>query len=131
MNPRYLTIDEVVHLHRQTMLAYGQQAILIAPENLDSAVARPQTSAFGQELFETIAEKAAALLQALVIAHAFLDGNKRIGLTAIVAFLELNAVSTVSDHDALYDLVIEVTTGAVDDVHDIATRITALFFAMD
>lgn len=44
---------------------------------LQSAVFRPQTSAFGEDAYPTIHEKAAALLHSLARNHPFIDGNKR------------------------------------------------------
>jgi death-on-curing protein len=74
---RYITMAEVVHLHHQGMLAENQSAALAASDKLESAVLRPQAEAFGEEFYPTLAEKASALLQGIVIAHAFVDGNKR------------------------------------------------------
>ena len=44
---------------------------------LDSAVMRPQASAFGDDAYPTIHEKATALLHGLARNHPFVDGNKR------------------------------------------------------
>lgn len=128
MNVRYITIDEVLAYHQRLLEDQGQPpAPLIAREKLESAVLRPQTEAFGEELFTTLAEKAAALLQGITIAHAFLDGNKRAAAAAMLLFLELNGVGTVPDQDELYDLVIAVTTGELREVDDIAPKLAALF----
>ncbi len=127
MTWRYLTLEQVVELHRRAMLEEGQQAILAAPDKLESALFRPQAEAFGEEFYPTLSEKAAALLQGIVIAHPFMDGNKRAGLLAMLGLLAANGVDTVADQDALYNLVIAVTTGELREVGDIALRITALF----
>ncbi len=79
---RYLTLEWIVAYHEVLMYEQGQLPHLIAPDKLEAALARPQASAFGEDAFATLAEKAAALLQAVVIAHPFLDGNKRAGLGA-------------------------------------------------
>ena len=49
---------------------------------LSSAAARPATVAFGVEAYEDLWTKAAALLQSLVLNHALIDGNKRLGWLA-------------------------------------------------
>ena len=59
---------------------------------LDSAAHRPQASAFGQDAYSTIHEKAAALLEAVVRNHALVDGNKRLGWAAAVVFYDLNGL---------------------------------------
>jgi death-on-curing protein len=63
----------------------------------------------------------------LLIAHPFLDGNKRAAVGAMLSFLELNGVPLVADEDPLYDFVIAVTTGELREVDEIAARIRELF----
>ena len=70
------------------MLVEGQSSVLMSGEKLESALLRPQAEAFGEEFYPSIAEKAAVLLQGVVIAHPFTDGNKRIGLAVTLAFLK-------------------------------------------
>ncbi|MCC7365348.1 MAG: type II toxin-antitoxin system death-on-curing family toxin [Dehalococcoidia bacterium] len=127
MSTRYLSLPEVIEIQRQAVLHAGFSPVLIDRGKLESAVARPATEAFGEELFPTLAEKAAALLQALVIAHAFLDGNKRVAAASAALFLELNGVIAEPDDDAYYDLVIAVTTGELREVDDIAPKLAAHF----
>ena len=62
-----------------------------------------------------------------MIAHPFMDGNKRAGLGAMLAFLEFNGVTRIPDLDALYDFVTAVTTGELREVPEIAARIRKLF----
>jgi len=127
MTVRYLTFDEVVALHAELMRDEGQTSLLIAPDRLESALERPRAEAFGEEFYPALAEKAAALLQGIVIGHPFLDGNKRAGLGAMLVFLRLNGVTATPDLDALYDLVIAVATGELREVADVAARLAALW----
>jgi death-on-curing protein len=59
---------------------------------LGSAVARPQTTAFGKDAFPDIWTKTAALLHSIVKSHALVDGNKRLGWLATAVFLEINGI---------------------------------------
>jgi death-on-curing protein len=94
---------------------------------LDSAVARPQSSMFGQDAYPDLREKAAALMHSIVANHPFVDGNKRVGLTAALAFLSLNGVATEPlDEDAAYDVTIAVASGELDDVMEIAKQLRRL-----
>ncbi len=127
MSWRYLTLEQVVELHHRAMLEEGQQAVLAAPDKLESALHRAQAEAFGEEFYPSLAQKAAALLQGIVIAHPFVDGNKRAGLLAMLGLLAANGVDAVADQDALYDLVIATTTGELREVDDIAARLRQLF----
>ena len=93
---------------------------------LESAVARPRTIVFGVQAYETIWEKAAALLQSIVNNHALVDGNKRLGWLATAVFLELNdlPVSRASN-DAVYELVLSVASGS-PEVQEIADQLRRL-----
>ena len=76
---------------------------------LGSAVARPQTTAFGQDAYPDIWTKAAALLHSIVTNHALVDGNKRLGWLATAVFLQINGVEiSHASNDDVYDLVITV-----------------------
>lgn len=57
---------------------------------LDSALARPQTTVFGEDAYPTLELKAAALSHSVAKNHALVDGNKRTTWTLMVAFLFQN-----------------------------------------
>jgi death on curing protein len=81
---------------------------------LESALARPQGSVFGADAYPTMAEKAAALLHSIARNHALVDGNKRLALAAIVAFLGMNDLRLDLAHDLAFDLVMAAARGEVD-----------------
>ncbi|SEL62216.1 death on curing protein [Blastococcus sp. DSM 46786] len=89
---------------------------------LDSAAGRPRAQAFGQDAYETLPLKAAALLHSVVRNHALVDGNKRLGWLATVVFLDLNGHAPDLDDDAAFTLVMDVAAGGVD-VEAIADRL--------
>lgn len=74
---------------------------------LDSATARPRSSAFGVDAYPTLPEKAAALLDDCR-QHALVDGNKRLGWLATVAFLWINGQLLLAPEDDAYDLVVGI-----------------------
>ena len=88
---------------------------------LDAAAKRPQTSLYGRDAYTGIHEKAAVLLESLTRNHALIDGNKRLGWLATYVFYALNGVQLEAPDDAAYDLVIAVSTGALD-YNESATR---------
>ena len=92
---------------------------------LASAVARPQMTVFGSDAYPTLHEKAAALLHSVVANHALFDGNKRLGLASVIAFLGINGWRLTLTNDAAYDLVMAVAAGEVDDVARIAEALAA------
>jgi death on curing protein len=94
----FLDLDDVVDL---AISLLGDPAPIRDIGLVGSAVARPQTTAFGEDAYPDIWTKAAALLHSIVKNHALLDGNKRLGWLATAVFLEINGVegpSVTSDN---------------------------------
>lgn len=113
---RLLTLDELLHVARRTLGAVDVRDIGL----LESAVARPHTTVFGDDAYPTLHLKAAAMLHSVVRNHALVDGNKRLGFAGLIAVLGLNGERLAIDNDAAYDLIIAVATGELDDVALIA-----------
>ncbi len=90
---------------------------------LESAAARPQATAFGEDAYRDLDAKAAALLHSLARNHALVDGNKRLALAAVIAFYGVNGRRLTLTNDEAYDLVIDVAAGRLDSVDDIAARL--------
>lgn len=91
---------------------------------LESALARPRASAFGQDAYPDVWSKAAALLHSIVVNHPFVDANKRTGLALAVMLLGRNGVDTTSaDQDALFDLLVGVALGKPDEVEEVASAL--------
>ncbi len=87
---KYLTIHHVLDIHAYQIRRFGGTPGVKSPGLLDSAVAQPFASFGGEDLYPTLAEKAAALGFSLVQNHPFHDGNKRTALAAMVMFLGRN-----------------------------------------
>jgi len=86
---------------------------------LGSAVARPSTTVFGQDTYPDLVAKASALLHSIVINHALVDGNKRLGWLVKAVSLELNEVrASRLDNDVVYDVVMWIasTNPAFDEI---------------
>ena len=107
--PEYLDLEDLLALARRLL---GDPPPVRDIGLLASAVARPQTSVFGQDAYPDIWTKAAALLQSIVSNHALVDGNKRLGWLATAVFLNLNGAPVQrARNDDVYDLVIRVAGG--------------------
>lgn len=87
---RYLTLNEVIELHRILIQQFGGANGLRDLGGLESANAQPRMTFSGEELYPTILEKAAAICYSIVKNHPFVDGNKRAGHAAMEIFLVLN-----------------------------------------
>src|SRR5581483_10936982 len=90
MTIRYIPLEEVLIIHDDFIKRYGGSFGIRDLGLIESALARPQSSYFGQDLYPTIFHKAAALFHSLIFNHVFLDGNKRTSLTVTARFLNLN-----------------------------------------
>jgi death-on-curing protein len=112
----YLTFDELLRVAARVL---GRDFEIRDPGLLESALARPRTTAFGRDAYPTLDEKAAALLHSLARNHALVDGNKRISLAGLIAFYGVNGRRLTLTNDEAYDLVIAVATGELDQVADI------------
>jgi death-on-curing protein len=81
---------------------------------LFSALARPAASAFGQDAYAELEQKAAALLESLARNHPLFDGNKRFAWYLTLAFLGLNGQRVVMPTDTAFDLVLGVARGELE-----------------
>lgn len=114
----YLTLEEALRVVEREGIGPVLDAGL-----LDSALARPRASAFGQDAYATMELKAAALLHSVCKNHALVDGNKRLSWLLTVMFLELNLAEPEVTMDQAYELVMGVADGTVRDVKEIASRL--------
>jgi death-on-curing protein len=87
---------------------------------IESALGRPRATAFGEDAYPTVWEKAAALLMSLVGNPPLVDGNKRVGFTCAVLFLHKNGIAIEFDEDPAYDFVIAVAERRLNDVTEVA-----------
>lgn len=86
---------------------------------LDAAVVRPQHSAFGEDAFPSIHEKAAALLHGLARNHPFVTGNKRTAWMATAMFYMVNGYHVTAEAGAVVGLTVDTAEGLIG-VADIA-----------
>src|SRR5581483_5588201 len=104
----YLTSAQVLAIHDQAIKRFGGSLGLRDLGLIQSAVARPQASYDGNDLYQDLFDKAAALLQSLLKNHAFIDGNKRTALTSAAIFLNLNGFKLQNNHQDEVDFAVKV-----------------------
>ncbi|HSR68731.1 MAG TPA: type II toxin-antitoxin system death-on-curing family toxin [Acidobacteriota bacterium] len=105
---RFLTLREVQHLQQQLIEESGGIHGIRDAAALESAVAQPHMSFGGEDLYQTLEEKAVALGFSLIKNHPFLDGNKRIGHAALETFLFLNGHELRSPVDEAEKVILAV-----------------------
>lgn len=108
-----LTVDEIIMLHDKLLKATGGLPGLRDRGLLESAVFSMNASFEDVEQYPTIEEKAARLAFALISNHAFVDGNKRVGVLAMLMTLRLNRVTLKYTQQELIDLGLGVATSNV------------------
>ncbi len=118
----YLTVAELLHVAERTL---GPNVFVRDYGMLESALARPKATVFGDDAYEGLEVKAAALLHSLARNHALIDGNKRLALAATIAFLGLNGCRLTLTNDEAYTIVMDVASGELEDVATIAELVRA------
>ena len=111
---RYLTLGEVVELHRRLLEMTGGAPGIRDLSALDSAIAQPKATFGGVDLYPTLVEKAAALCFSLVRNHQFVDGNKRVGHAATETFLVLNGATIDAPVEDEEHLMLDLAAGRID-----------------
>ena len=105
----YLTLEDVIGLVRALGVGPVRDIGL-----LDSAVARPRASAFGDDAYPTLHLKAAAILHSLTRHHSLVDGNKRLAWLSTTVFLKINGWTCHLDDDQVFSLVWDVASHDLD-----------------
>lgn len=106
-----LTVDEIIMLHDKLLDATGGMPGLRDQGLLESAVFSINASFEDVEQYPTVEEKAARLCYALVNNHTFVDGNKRVGMLAMLMTLRLNGVVLQYTQQELIGLGLAVASG--------------------
>ena len=109
----FLALDEVLALHADQIERYGGRPGIRDIPLLESALAVPSATFGGGLLHAGLHEMVAAYLFHLVRNHPFVDGNKRVGLMAMLAFLGLNSLRLHAGPRILTDLVVGVAEGRI------------------
>jgi death-on-curing protein len=117
---RYLTLGEVVELHRSIVETSGGAAGVRDLGALESALAQLRSTFDGVDLYPSLAEKTAALGYSLVQNYPFLDGNKRIAHAAMETFLILNGLEVDAAIDEQEQLMLGLATSRVSRVELVA-----------
>ena len=110
---RYLTLGEVLALHRRILVESGGSPGVRDLAAIASAVSQPRVSVGGEDAYPSLIEKAAALGYSLVCNHGFVDGNKRIAHAAMEVFLVLNGMELSASVDDQERFMLALAAGEV------------------
>ena len=110
----HLTLDQVEVLHRRSLAEYGGLDGVRSSHQLAAAVGQPEQSAFGEDAYPTVAEKAAAYGFFIAEAQAFVDGNKRTAAAAMLTFLHVNGYDVDRTDDEIAEIFEQLGADLVD-----------------
>ena len=108
---RFLTLIEVLELHRRVVEQSGGAFGIRDVGLLKSAIAQPHMTFGGEDLYPSLLEKAAALGFSIIMNHPFVDGNKRAGHAATETFLVLNGLEINASVDEQERVVLAIASG--------------------
>ncbi len=110
---RYLTAEQVLFLHARLITESGGSHGVRDLGLLQSAIARPQASFEGVDLYPDLCMKAAALLDSLVRNHPFVDRNKPTAIAAAALFLRYNGRRLTASNDEVATFTLATAVGEV------------------
>lgn len=110
----FLTIEEVIVLHKMIIDRTGGSHGIRDLGALQSSLTQPLMTFGGQELYPGLAEKAAILGFLLITNHPFIDGNKRIGYVVMETFLVVNGQELILDIEDQEAVIIRVAAGELN-----------------
>ena len=126
MTVRYVTLEEsllvITAVHGGDPHRYIRDTVL-----LQSALERPAATLFGRDAYPDVHAKAAALLHSMLRNRALLDGNKRTGWVLCVLFYRLNGYEEHYDEDAMFEFILDVAAGELEDIGEIARSLSVWF----
>ena len=114
MVPASITLADVLVIHELLLERFGGMRGITEHGfgKLEAAVAAPDVSMFGVDLYPDIRSKAAVLFFRLARSHGFTDGNKRVALVALIDLLERHELRLDASEDELYDFVMAVASSS-------------------
>ena len=110
-DPLFLTLAEVLEIHRNQIDLYGGSPGVGDLHLLQSAIAQPEASFGGEWLHSDLFHMAAAYAFHICQNHPFIDGNKRTALATALVFLELNGISLLDPEQKLLPAMLRTAEG--------------------
>jgi len=105
---KYLTLEQLLELHVLAVRQGGGSEGIRDMGRLESAVASQTQFVFGEELYNSVFEKAAALARGIIGDHPFIDGNKRTAMLSSLTLLEINGYKFVAKKGEVEDFAVHI-----------------------
>lgn len=111
---RYVSAKDVLVIHARIVEKTGGSQGVCDVGMLESAVAAPQKSFEGKDLYQGVFTKAAVLFKKLASNHPFVDGNKRTAFTMSARFLFMNGYTIEADETAVVNFTVRIVEKNLD-----------------
>jgi death-on-curing protein len=108
-----ITVNEAIKRHNRLIEQFGGSMGIRDLGGLEAALARPYMTFDDQDLYPSPIDKAAAILESLIINHPFVDGNKRIAYGLMLFILAQNNLIVNVSQNAHYGFVIAASMGEI------------------
>ena len=117
----FLSVDEVLEIHRALIGRFGGANGVRDKGLLESALYRPQSG-----YYEDLVEMAAAMFESLINNHPFIDGNKRVAFFSTDIFLRLNGYKMMVDPKSAYDFLMGLFASNTCDLEHLGPWISSV-----
>lgn len=109
-----LSLEQLLEIHALVVDSTGGSAGLRDLGRLEAAIATQSQYVFGEELYPSILDKAAAIIRAIIADHPFIDGNKRAAMLTGLTLLDLNGVSFSMQKGEIEDFAVKIAVEHID-----------------
>ncbi len=109
-----LTLDQLLAIHVLLVNETGGSLGLRDLGRLESAIATQTQNVFGEELYPSPINKAAALIRAIIADHPFVDGNKRTAMLSGLTLLGVNGTRFFAKKGEIEDFAVKIAVEHLD-----------------
>lgn len=106
-----INLENTIKIHQILIEEFGGTKGIRDPKLLESALSRPFQTFNKKDLYPSTIEKAAALIESILVNHPFLDGNKRIGYVLMRLLLLEDEMDISATQEDKYNFVIAIAKG--------------------
>jgi death-on-curing protein len=120
---KLISLEQLLEIHALVIQETGGTSGLRDLGRLEAALATQTQNVFGEELYSSLVEKAAALTRSIVADHPFVDGNKRTAMLTGLTFLKLNSIIFSAPEGVIEEFAVKTAIDKLD-VKEIASWLT-------
>jgi death-on-curing protein len=106
-----IPVEEVIRMHKILIESFGGSKGIRNREALESALARPYQTFDEQELYPEPEDKAASIVESIIVNHPFVDGNKRIGYVLMRITLLEHGMDINASENEKFEFILDIAKG--------------------